>query len=95
MPLAATPHRISIASLPRLRALHLQDKPDTDIGASLQWLGTFLQSPAGPGALEEISVDHSVIRHDLLEIPATTWRTLGVALLLPEARFRTLTFKGY
>ncbi|KAJ7751901.1 hypothetical protein DFH07DRAFT_523898 [Mycena maculata] len=98
MTLAATPHAISIASFPRLRKLHLRGVPDATIGASLQWLVALLQAPTdispGHGALEEISVDHTMIRRDLLEIPHATWNALESALL-PEAKFRMLTFKGY
>ncbi|KAJ7473088.1 hypothetical protein B0H11DRAFT_1994070 [Mycena galericulata] len=102
MPLAASPHPISLSSFPSLRALHLTDGPDADIGESLFWLGLFLASSSSPaaaglGALEEISVDHSMIRRDLLAVPADTWHTLEAALLLADSpmRFRTLTFKGY
>ncbi|KAJ6516659.1 hypothetical protein C8R47DRAFT_401906 [Mycena vitilis] len=83
---------ISIPShLPHLRTLHLRDGPDADIGDSLAWLGALLQPTPAPSlapngtqpesALEHLSIDHSMIRHELLAVPATTWRAIEDALL--------------
>ncbi|KAJ7086201.1 hypothetical protein C8R44DRAFT_821147 [Mycena epipterygia] len=96
MSLSDTPQPITLASFPLLRALHLKDGPDAVIVASLEWLVAFL--PPDSYALEEISIDHSMIhsmiRRDLLAVPAPTWHALESALLCAP-RFRVLTFKGY
>ncbi|KAJ7086190.1 hypothetical protein C8R44DRAFT_893645 [Mycena epipterygia] len=92
MSLSDTPQPITLASFPLLRALHLKDGPDVVITASLEWLVAFL--PPDSYALEEISIDHSMIRRDLLAVPAPTWHALESALLCTP-RFHMLTFKGY
>ncbi|KAF7362636.1 hypothetical protein MVEN_00612600 [Mycena venus] len=54
-----------------------------------------------PSALEELSLDHSMIRRDLLAVPAATWRTIEDALLGGEGdageqypHLRSVTYKG-
>ncbi|KAJ7659609.1 hypothetical protein DFH06DRAFT_1472471 [Mycena polygramma] len=102
--------------LPHLRTLHLRDGPDADIADSLAWLGALLQpTPAlslvphdthPESALEHLSIDHSMIRHELLAVPSTTWRAIESALLGDAddtgayggsmyPHLRTVTFKGY
>ncbi|KAJ6516639.1 hypothetical protein C8R47DRAFT_1205867 [Mycena vitilis] len=101
--------------LPHLRTLHLRDGPDADIGDSLAWLGALLQptprsspslaSDSCESALEHLSIDHSMIRHELLAVPATTWGAVEDALLGDGddvgarggmyPHLRTVTFKGY
>jgi hypothetical protein len=76
---------------PRLRVLHLRDGSDAEIAASLAWLGALLHPPQSPldagagrqseSALEELSLDHSMIRRDLLAVPAATWRAVEGVLL--------------
>ncbi|KAJ7655426.1 hypothetical protein B0H17DRAFT_1214058 [Mycena rosella] len=95
-----------LASFPLLHTLHLKDGPDASIAASLRWLGDFLHAPLplptgtlsdldiATSALEYISIDHSMIRRDLLDVPPLTWRALE-APLLAAPRLRALTFKGY
>ncbi|KAJ7435260.1 hypothetical protein FB451DRAFT_272653 [Mycena latifolia] len=103
MPLTTAPEPTSLASFPLLHTLHLKDGPDAELDASLFWLCTFLQPPVlenralfdfSASALEYISVDHGMIRYDLLAVPGPTWATLESAILA-ASRFRTLTFKGY
>lgn len=92
MSLSGTPQPITLASFPLLRTLHLKDGPDVVITDSLEWLVSFL--PPDSYALEEISIDHNMIRRDLLAVPAPTWHALESALLRAP-RFRMLTFTGY
>ncbi|KAF8142719.1 hypothetical protein K438DRAFT_1845601 [Mycena galopus ATCC 62051] len=95
--------QLTIASLPRLRALHLCD--GVDLNASLTWLATFVQSPRG-SALEELSLNHTLFRSDFLEISAETWGAIEYALLgvvglgvdehrTPHPHLRTVTLSGY
>ncbi|KAJ7659612.1 hypothetical protein DFH06DRAFT_1472473 [Mycena polygramma] len=107
--------------LPHLRVLHLRDGPDPDIADSLAWLGALLQPTPSPSpslmsdscesALEHLSINHSIIRHKLLAVPATTWRAIEGALLGDSdngdmgytaahegsmyPHLRTVTFEGY
>ncbi|KAJ7189170.1 hypothetical protein C8R46DRAFT_1184346 [Mycena filopes] len=91
MLLTSTPHPLCVpSSFPHLHTLRLTDGPDAEIGASLAWLGAFLdpglahnRGDRGPAdsALERITLDHSMVRRDLLAVPAETWRALEEALL--------------
>ncbi|KAF8142718.1 hypothetical protein K438DRAFT_1784515 [Mycena galopus ATCC 62051] len=94
--------QLTIASLPRLRALHLRD--GVDLNTALTWLATFVQSPLG-SALEELSLNHAMFRSDLLEISAETWSAIEDALLgdvgfgvdqhrMPHPHLRTVTLSG-
>ncbi|KAJ6556624.1 hypothetical protein DFH09DRAFT_1365607 [Mycena vulgaris] len=106
MPLATSgSHPTSLASFPLLRTLHLKDGPDddTEFAASLGWLCSFLQpqevpagerDPISTSSLEQISVDYSMIRHDLLDVPPSIWHAL-TAPLLTAPRLRAITFLGY
>ncbi|KAF7362637.1 hypothetical protein MVEN_00612700 [Mycena venus] len=105
---------IRLTSFPRLRVLHLRDGPYADIGASLAWLGAFLQPPSSSphahmhpevSALEALSLDHNMIRRDLLAVPVATWCAIEEALLGGEVdaggrgkrypHLRSVTFKVY
>ncbi|KAJ6556622.1 hypothetical protein DFH09DRAFT_1084703 [Mycena vulgaris] len=104
MPLDTSgPHPISLASFPLLRTLHLKDGPDAEFAASLRWLCAFLQpqellagdlGPISTSPLEQIFIDHSMIRRDLLDVPPSTWHAL-TAPLLAAPRLRAITFLGY
>ncbi|KAJ7835006.1 hypothetical protein B0H14DRAFT_3708859 [Mycena olivaceomarginata] len=112
---------VRLASFPRLRVLNLRDGYDATIDESLAWLAAFLLPPASPSsssysprdadsALEELSFDHSMLRADLLAVPAATWCAIEGGLLgfdadgeegdahphhQPHPHLRTVAFTGY
>ncbi|KAJ7073056.1 hypothetical protein C8F01DRAFT_1106081 [Mycena amicta] len=77
----------TLADFPHLRALHLRDGPDAEFDTSLQWIVAFLTLPstAQHSSLEEITLDHGVLRRDLLAVPGNTWTKLQDALLGPSS----------
>jgi hypothetical protein len=105
-----------LASFPRLRALNLRDEYNAAIDESLAWLAVFLLLSAASSScysprdssstFEELSLDHSMRRGDLLAVPAATWRAIESGLLgftadgvegdvHPHPHLRTVAFTGY
>jgi hypothetical protein len=101
--------------------LNLRDGYEATIDESLAWLAAFLLPSASPSsssysprdtdsALEVLSFDHSMLRADLLAVPAATWRAIEGGLLgfdadgeegdahphhQPHPHLRTVAFTGY
>jgi hypothetical protein len=101
--------------------LHLRDGYDATINESLAWLAVFLLPSASPSssgyspldtsrAFEELSLDHTMRRKDLLTLPTATWRAIEGGLLgcnadgvegdahphhHPHPHLRSVAFTGY
>ncbi|KAJ7237529.1 hypothetical protein B0H12DRAFT_1138627 [Mycena haematopus] len=93
-PFATHSAPLTIASLPRLRSLHLHDDTaNANLETSLAWLAAFLTCPSlsdsacpqgsmfTASLLEKLSFDHHMFSAELLAVPTAVWCAIEDALL--------------
>nr|GAT44408.1 predicted protein [Mycena chlorophos] len=83
MPLDSASGHISLSAFPQLQTLYMRDGPDAELPLSLTWLASFLSLPPRTQhpALQYITLDHSILRRDLLSVPHATWVALENSLI--------------